>query len=131
MTRFVVDVGTLLHLAGTDATVSSEHELLAPTLIRSQILSALHEAVHEGRLDRDIAKKRLDYFRALNMRLLGDAVLRDVAWKIADELGWPSTYDAEYLALTRLQADAFVTTDLDLAERAAKIVRVAAVDELI
>jgi hypothetical protein len=29
-----------------------------------------------------------------------------VVHELADELGWPTTYDAEYLALTPLQADA-------------------------
>ena len=33
---------------------------------------------------------------ALKLRLLGDAVLRRRAWEIADELGWQSTYDAEF-----------------------------------
>lgn len=131
MTRFVVDVGVVLHLAETGTKVSPDHELLAPTLIRSQILSTLHEAVHGGDLDKSVAKSHLDYFQTLKMRLLGDAVLRDVAWKIADELGWSSTYDAEYLALTRLQADVFVTLDPELAERAAAVVSVASLDDLL
>ena len=46
MTRFVVDCGVVLHLAGEEIDVAAEHELLAPTLLRSQTLSALHEAVH-------------------------------------------------------------------------------------
>jgi hypothetical protein len=41
-----------------------------------------------------------------------------------------STYDAEYLALTQLQGDAFVTLDLDLARRAEGIVAVATVNDL-
>ena len=49
------------------------------------------------------------------IRLLGDAVLRRRAWEVADQLGWASTYDAEYVALTLLQADAFVTLDAELA----------------
>ena len=47
------------------------------------------------------------------IRLLGDAVLRRRAWEVADQLGWASTYDAEYVALTQLQADAFVTLDAE------------------
>jgi len=49
------------------------------------------------------------------MRLLGDAVLRKVAWEVADQLGSASTYDAEYIALTTLQADALVAMEDDLA----------------
>jgi hypothetical protein len=44
MTRFVVDAGVVLRVAGTELELSSEHELLAPTLLRSQTLSLLHEA---------------------------------------------------------------------------------------
>lgn len=41
------------------------------------------------------------------MRLLGDRVSRRTAWEIAREQGWETTYGAEYVAVTRLQADAF------------------------
>ena len=65
------------------------------------------------------------------IRLLGDAVLRRRAWDIADRLGWPSTYTAEYLALTQLQADAFVTLeDSELVVHAREVVRVASFEEL-
>jgi predicted nucleic acid-binding protein len=70
------------------------------------------------------------YIGRTRMRLLGDAVLRKVAWEVADELGWPSTYDAEYIALTRLQADALVTLDPDLARSAERLVEVATIDAL-
>jgi hypothetical protein len=41
-----------------------------------------------------------------------------VAWRIARENGWESLREAEYLAITRLQADALVTVDPALAARA-------------
>ena len=105
MTRFVVDCGVVLHLASEGIEVPPEHKLLAPTLLRSQTLSALHEAVHEGKIAPDVALDRLTRIRALPIRLLGDAVLRRRAWELADQLGWAETYDAEYIALTQLQAD--------------------------
>ena len=64
------------------------------------------------------------------IRLLGDAVLRRRAWEVADQLGWDSTYDAEYVALTQLQADAFVTLDADLARSVEGIVTTASIDAL-
>jgi predicted nucleic acid-binding protein len=51
------------------------------------------------------------------MRLLGDRVSRRTAWKIAREHGWETTYDAEYLAVAKLQADALVTVTLDWRQR--------------
>jgi predicted nucleic acid-binding protein len=91
MTRFVVDCGVVLRIAGEDIEAAPEHELLAPTLLRSQTLSALHEAVHSGELERDAALEQLARIRALPIRLLGDAVLRRRAWEVADRLGWADT----------------------------------------
>ena len=130
MTRYVVDCGVVLHLVGEGFEVAAEHELFAPTLLRSQTLSALHEAVHRGELPAEVALDRLTRIRTIPIRLLGDAVLRRQAWKLADRLGWAETYDAEYLALTQLQADAFVTLDTDLARRVEGIVPTATVEAL-
>jgi predicted nucleic acid-binding protein len=66
----------------------------------------------------------------MRIRLLGDAVLRRRAWDIAEQLGWASTYDAEYVALTQLQADALVTLDPDLARRVDGLVATASIDAL-
>lgn len=125
MTRFVIDASAALHMAHEGLEVSEAHELLAPTLWRSQVLSGLHEAVHRGDLPADAARDRLAYLGGMKMRLLGDAVLRKVAWEVADELGWAATYDAEYIALTKLQADALITLDPDLARSAESLVEVA------
>jgi predicted nucleic acid-binding protein len=130
MTKFVVDCGVVLQLASEGVEVPAEHELLAPTLLRSQTLSALHEAVHAGEIAPDVALDRLTRIRAIPIRLLGDAVLRRRAWDVADQLGWAATYDAEYVALTQLQADAFVTLDAELAHRVEGIVSTAPIEAL-
>jgi predicted nucleic acid-binding protein len=130
MTRFVVDPSAVLHLAGAGVEVPGKHKLLAPTLLRSQTLSALHEAVQRGEIPADVARDRLTGIRRMKIRLLGDAVLQRRAWELADELGWASTYNAEYVALTQLQADAFVTMDAELARSVEGIVATAPIDAL-
>lgn len=130
MTRFVVGCRAVLHLAREEIEVSAEHELLAPTLLRTQTLSALHEAVHGGELSPDVAPDRLTRIWTLPIRLLGDAVLRRRAWDLAEPLGWAETYDAEYVALTQLQADAFITLNTELARRVEGIVPTATIDAL-
>jgi predicted nucleic acid-binding protein len=130
MTRFVVDTSAVLHLVSEEVEVPGEHELLAPTLLRSQTLSALHEAVHRGERPADVARERLARIGQMSIRLLGDAVLRRRAWEVADQLGWASTYDAEYVALTQLQADAFVTLDTELARSVEGVVATASIDVL-
>jgi predicted nucleic acid-binding protein len=130
MTRFVVDAGVAIELARSGFEVPDEHELLAPTLIRSQTLSLLHEAVRRGELESKAAEELLERIWKLPLRLLGDAVLRRLAWRIASERGWATTYDAEYVALTRLQADAFVTLDAELARRVEGVVETAPLEAL-
>ena len=126
----VVDASAVLHLAAAGVEVPSEHELLAPTLLRSQTLSALHEAVQRGDVPADVALDHLARIGRMPIRLLGDAVLRRRAWQLADRLGWASTYDAEYVALTQLQADVFVTLDAELARKVEGTVATASIDAL-
>jgi predicted nucleic acid-binding protein len=130
LTRFVVDSSAALHLASGEIEVPDQHKLLAPTLLRSQTLSALHEAVQSGEIPADVARKRLARIGRMPIRLLGDAVLRRRAWEVADQLGWESTYDAEYVALTQLQADALVTLNADLARSVEGLVATASIDAL-
>jgi len=130
MTRFVVDAGAVLHLVTAGIEVSADHELLAPTLLRSQMLSDVHGAVHRGDLDADVASDLLERVWKMPIRLLGDAVLRRRAWRVADQMGWPDTFAAEYVALTMLQGDAFVTLDTDLARSLEGVVPTATIDEL-
>ena len=130
MARFVVDASAVLHVVAEGIEVAAQHELLAPTLLRSQTLSLLHEAVHRGDLPADVARERLARVAKLPIRLLGDAVLRRRAWEAADQLGLPTTYDAEYVALTLLQADALVTLDEELARRVRGVVETAPIDAL-
>jgi predicted nucleic acid-binding protein len=130
MTRFVVDAGAALAIAAGSVEVRPEHELLAPTLLRSQALSAIHEAVARGEVDAAVGRDQLRRLNGLPIRLLGDAVLRRRAWDVADRLGWASTYDAEYVALTQLQADAFVTVNASLAAQLDGVVRTMPLEEL-
>jgi predicted nucleic acid-binding protein len=131
MTRYVVALDAVLHLAVTSAVIRAGHQLLAPTLLRSEVLSHLYRAVRRNELSREEAERRLEYIRKLRLRLLGDRVLQQVAWKIADELGWSDTLPAEYIALARLQADALVTLDAKLAKAARTVVPVARHEDLL
>jgi predicted nucleic acid-binding protein len=124
MTRFVIDAGVGLYLVREGVEVNPKHELLAPTLFRSQTLSLAHESVVCGEIPANVALEQLETLWQLKIRL------RRLAWKIADRLEWVSTYDAEYIALTQLQGDAFVTLDPDLTRRVAGVVAVATVNEL-
>ena len=130
MTRYVIGPDVVLRLAVNEAEIPDEHRLLAPTLVRSQLLSLLYQAVRRGELTKQDAERHLNRFRGLPIRLLGDRVLQNAAWKVADQLGWSDTFDAEYVALTGLQADAFITLDDRLADAVRDLVVVAPIDAL-
>ena len=131
MTRFVIEPQIAIALAAADVKVARHHTLLAPTLLRSQVLALLYAEARSGQISRKEASLRLDYLRALEIRLLGDRVLQRVAWDIAQELGWQDTFVAEYLALTRLQGDALVTDSPELATSARRVVTVASMSALL
>jgi len=130
MTRYVIDAPTLLHLVAEGVEVSPEHQLVAPNIIRSQALSLLLAGVRQGDITEAVALQRHERFTELKMRLLGDRVSRRTAWRIALDNGWETTFDAEYLAVTKLQADALVTIDADLATKAHGVVPLAPVEAL-
>jgi predicted nucleic acid-binding protein len=130
MTRYVIGPDVAMHLAGGEAVIGEEHRLVAPTLLRSQLLSLLYQAVNRGEMTKKDAQRQLDYARRLQIRLLGDRALQGLAWKVAEQLGWSDTLDAEYVALTQLQADAFITLDRQLADAVKNLVTVASVEAL-
>jgi predicted nucleic acid-binding protein len=130
MTRYVIGPDVAIRLAHDEVMIREEHQILAPALLRSQLLSLLYQAVRRNEMTRKDAQRHLDYVRGLRIRLLGDRVLQNVAWKVADQLGWPDTLDAEYVALTQLQADAFITLNRQLAEAVKDLVTVAPIETL-
>jgi predicted nucleic acid-binding protein len=131
VTRYVIGPDVALRLARDEAVIRGEHQLLAPAVLRSQLLSLLYQVVHRGEMTKKVAEEQLSYVRGLQIRLLGDRVLQATAWKVADRLGWPDTLDAEYVALTQLQADAFITLDRRLAAAVADLVTIAPLEALV
>lgn len=117
MTRFVIDAPTLIQVVRDDVAVHAGHQLVAPNLVRSQASTLLLEWVRSGELSRDEALDVLDRIAEVKMRVLNDRVSRRKAWRIAHEQGWATTFDAEYVAVCRLQADALVTVDDAFASR--------------
>ena len=94
VTRFVVDCETLLRIAAGEINVAPQHKLVAPTLDRSQALSALYQAARRGEISAADGLERVARINTLKVRFLGDRVLQRQAWKVAEELGWETTYDA-------------------------------------
>src|SRR5262245_18382520 len=130
MTRYVIGPDVAIRLAHDEAVIRGEDQILAPAIIHSPLLSLLYQAVRRGEMTRKEAERQLNYVRGLRIRLLGDPVLQNVTWKVAGLLGWPDTFDAEYVALTQLHADALITLDRQLAHAVKDLVTVAPIKAL-
>jgi len=131
MTRFGIDAPVAVRLAREGVIVSDDHQLVAPNLLRSQALSMIYRSVRAGETSASDARVLLDGITTMRVRLLGDRVSRGTAFRIAEQLGWDDTTDAEYVAVAQLQADAFVTLDADLARSVEGIVTLAPYEALL
>jgi predicted nucleic acid-binding protein len=89
-------------------------ERCAPALMWSETRSALHEAVWRGRLSAGEGDRARTRLRHADVKLRMPPDLADEAWRIADDLGWAKTYDAEYVALASLLGCRLVTVDARL-----------------
>jgi predicted nucleic acid-binding protein len=130
MTRFTIDAPTLLHLVDGERAADPQHQLVAPSSIRSEALTRLLRDVRAGRRTEPEARQLHTRLTEVKIRVLGDRMSRWTAWKIAQEHDWDTLRDAEYLAVTKLQADALVTVDPVLAAKADGVVPLAPVESL-
>ncbi|GAA1144929.1 hypothetical protein GCM10009630_49500 [Kribbella jejuensis] len=130
MTRYVIDAPTLLHLVERELAVAAHHQLVAPAAIRSEGLELLLHDVRRGKRTEKDARQLHTRMTEVKIRALGDRVSRWTAWKIARDQDWDTLRDAEYLAVTQLQADALVTVDPRLAALADGLVPVQPVENL-
>lgn len=105
--------------------------LLAPHLLLSEVHSALHEAKWRGEVSADDAQATIARLETAPIEARAPATLRREAWALAEELGWAKTYDAEYLALARIEGTRVVTLDGRLRRGAARTGLVVALDELL
>jgi predicted nucleic acid-binding protein len=130
MTRYAIDAPTLLHIVSEQLPVNPNHQLVAPNAVRSHALTLLLQQVGRDELSEKQARALHTRLTELKIRVLGDRVSRWTSFQLAREHGWATTYDAEYLAVARLQADALVTVDPTMSRRAEGIVPVAPIDAL-
>ena len=131
MARYVIDAPTLVHVVDDGLAVHSSHQLVAPNSIRSEALQLLLDDVRRGeRTDTD-ARESHERITELKIRLLGDRASRGLAWRLAREHDLETLRVAEYLAITRLQADALVTVDARLSATARNVVPLASVAALV
>lgn len=109
----VIDSSAALRAAMSRAATSDleGHDLIAPPLLWSEVHSAVHEALWRRELERDAAAALLESFGHLAVRRRAPKDLHRTAFRLASDLGWAKTYDAEFLALATIEDAKVLTTD--------------------
>jgi len=92
----------------------AKEELVAPYLMWSEASSVLHELTWRKEISNELAAIALERLTAAEVSPRRPKGLTAEAWRIATQLGWAKTYDAEYLALARLLSCRLLTTDAKL-----------------
>jgi len=128
----VVDSNVAVVACATDAGFEAyrDETLVAPPLMWSEGLSAIHEAAFRAEIDRDMAAVALTRFGDSPIERRTHRRLSRVTWDFAEMFGWAKTYDAEYVALASLLGCRLVTLDRRLRRGADRLGFVIGPDEL-
>jgi predicted nucleic acid-binding protein len=128
----VLDTSVAEEIAAAPARRSllRDDDLVAPPLLWSEARSNLHERVHRRELERALAVEILVELESGWLRPHAHPQLTTEAWRVADELGWLKTYDAEFVALAHLLGCRLVTTDGRLRRGAERLVTVVSPGEI-
>ncbi len=89
-------------------------DLIGPPLLWSEARSTLHLQATKGEIAVERAEHLHERLNAAPIKRLDPPNLGSETWRIADDLGWGRTYDAEYVALAKLLDCRLVTLDTRL-----------------
>lgn len=99
-----------------------EEDLSAPVLLRSETLSAVQGMHWRQEISGELAEQATERLLEAPIRLVRRTETYREARRIASDLGWAKTYDAEYLALALIEEAALLTVDSRLVRRATDLV---------
>jgi predicted nucleic acid-binding protein len=102
----------------------AKEQLVAPYLMWSEATSVLHELKWRKEISNQLANIAVERLATADVSGRRPKGLTAEAWRIADQLGWAKTYDAEYLALARLLRCRLLTTDAKLKASGSRFINV-------
>jgi predicted nucleic acid-binding protein len=97
-------------------------DLVAPALLWSEASSVIHELRWRREVSERLAATAFDALLTAPIAARTPRRLRREAWRVAEELGWAKTYDAEYVALARMLRCRLFTVDDRLRRGAGRVV---------
>lgn len=112
-------------LAADGFALFGDEDLVAPALLWPEASSVLHELWWRREISERLASAAFDTLLTARIAARTPRRLRREAWRVAEELGWAKTYDAEYVALARILRCRLFTVDDRLRRGAGRIVEIA------
>ncbi|MGH7388159.1 MAG: type II toxin-antitoxin system VapC family toxin [Candidatus Rokuibacteriota bacterium] len=126
LTLLVIDASALVQasLAAAGFSLFENEDLVGPPLLWSEALSAIHELRWRREISDDLAFRAFAALLAAPVRRRAPPRLYREAWRVADDLGWAKTCDAEYVALARILGCRLFTLDERLRRGAGRLVEI-------
>jgi predicted nucleic acid-binding protein len=97
---------------------------VAPGLLWSEASAVIHELWWRREISERLASTAFEALLTAPIAARTPRRLRREAWRVADELGWAKTYDAEYFALAQMLRCRLLTIDERLRRDAGRIVEI-------
>jgi predicted nucleic acid-binding protein len=122
----VVDASSVVQacLATDGFALFGGEQLVAPALLWSEACSVIHELRWRGEISTELASTAHAALLTAPVRRRAPRRLHREAWRVADDLGWAKTYDAEYVALARMLDCRLFTVDERLQRGAGRLVEI-------
>jgi predicted nucleic acid-binding protein len=97
------------------------HDLVGPPPMPIEASSVLHEMTWRKEITAPRSKTMLDRLLKAPVEIQTPDGLIEAAWRVADDLGWAKTYDAQYVALAQMLACKLVSVDERLLRGVARL----------
>lgn len=126
LTLLVIDASAFVQacLATEGLRLLRDDDLVAPPLLWSETASVIHELRWRREISEELTSRAFAELLAAPVKRRAPKQLYREAWRIADDLGWARTYDAEYVALARILGCRLFTLDDRLRRGAGRLVGV-------
>ncbi len=118
----VIDASAALHAAASEQGFGGfTVTLVAPALLWSECTSVLREMQYRGEISAALKEAAMTRLLDGPIQRRSPRRLYAEASRLAVELGWAKTYDAEYVALARMLAIPLLTRDARLVRGASRL----------